>query len=78
MTELYALDRQMDGLKKLLRIVWGDLANPLLAPLERRETRDQLKLHSAELRVILNAKANRGRIRNEVSESLMPTNLGKN
>lgn len=70
MTELDELDRQMDGLKKLLRIAWSDLANPLLAPLERRETRDQIKLHSAELRRYLeNAKANCGCIRNEVLES---------
>jgi hypothetical protein len=66
MTEIDELDHQMDGLKRLLKIAWSDLANPVLGPLERRETLNQLKLHSAELRRCLEKiKANHSRIRGD-------------
>ena len=44
------LDRTIDGLKKLLRVAWRDLANPLLTPFERREARNQINQYGAELR----------------------------
>ena len=50
MTELEGLDRDISGLKELLRVAWKHLANPLLAPFERREVRNQIKQCSAELR----------------------------
>jgi hypothetical protein len=50
MTELEVLDRDINGLKELLRVAWSDLANPLLTPFERREARNQIKQCSAELR----------------------------
>ncbi len=50
MTELEGLDRDISGLKELLRVAWKHLANPLLAPFERREVRNQIKQCSSELR----------------------------
>jgi hypothetical protein len=50
MTELEGLDRDISGLKELLRVAWKHLANPLLTPFERREVRNQIKQCSAELR----------------------------
>jgi len=50
MTELEILTRNVHGLKELLRVAWRDLANPLLTLFERRETRNQIKHCSAELR----------------------------
>ncbi|MGZ9128535.1 MAG: hypothetical protein ACXW4Z_12240 [Candidatus Binatia bacterium] len=50
MTELEVLDSSIDGLKKLLRVAWRDLANPSLPPFEHREARNQIKQYSVELR----------------------------
>ena len=50
MTKLEGLDRDISGLKELLRVAWKHLANPLLTPFERREVRNQIKQCSAELR----------------------------
>ena len=50
MTELEVLDRDIGGLKELLRVAWKDLASPLLTPFERCEARNQMKQCSAELR----------------------------
>lgn len=50
MTELEIFARNADGLKKLLGLAGSDLANPLLTPFERRETRNQVDLYGAELR----------------------------
>jgi hypothetical protein len=50
MTELEVLDRDISGLKELIRVAWSDLANPLLTPFGRREAREQIKRCSAELR----------------------------
>ena len=50
MTEPEILARNAEGLKKLLGAAWRDLANPLLAPFERREARNQVDLYGAELR----------------------------
>jgi hypothetical protein len=50
MTELKVLDRDISGLKELLRVAWKHLANPLLTPFERREVRNEIKHSSAELR----------------------------
>jgi hypothetical protein len=56
MTELEVLDSNIDGLKKLLRVAWRDLANPSLPPFEHREVRNQIKQYSVELRRYLQLK----------------------
>ena len=67
MTELEVLDRNIDGLKKLLRVAWRDLANSSLPPFEHREVRNQIKQYSVELRRYLQLKeAERSRPRNQV------------
>jgi hypothetical protein len=50
MSELEVLVGNVEGLKKLLRIAWRDLANPLLTAFERREARNQINQYSVELR----------------------------
>jgi hypothetical protein len=55
MTAPDELLRTMDGLKELLRIAWSKLADPLLTPVDRREARNQIRQHSAELRRYLQA-----------------------
>ena len=50
MTELEVLDSSIDGLKKLLKAAWRDLANPSLPPFEHREARNQIKQYNFELR----------------------------
>jgi hypothetical protein len=47
--------RTINGLKELLRLAWGKLADPLLTSFDRREARNQIKKHSAELRRYLQA-----------------------
>jgi hypothetical protein len=56
MTEPESLNREISGLKELLRVAWKDLANPLLTPFERREARNQINQCSAELRRHLKAQ----------------------
>jgi hypothetical protein len=66
MTELEILDSNIDGLKKLLKVAWRDLANPSLPPFEHREARNQIKQYSAELRRHLQLKeTERGRPQNQ-------------
>ena len=55
MTELEILTRNVHGLKELLRVAWSKLADPLLTPFDRREARNQIRQHSAELRRYLQA-----------------------
>jgi hypothetical protein len=55
MTEPDDLLRTMDGLKELLRVAWSKLADPLLTSFDRREARNQIRQHSAELRRYLQA-----------------------
>jgi transposase-like protein len=50
MTELEVLDRDIGGLKELLRVAWKELASSALTPHERREARNRITLCSAELR----------------------------
>jgi hypothetical protein len=50
MTELEILDRDIRGLKELLRVAWKELASSALTPHERREARNRITLCSAELR----------------------------
>ena len=50
MTELETLDRDIRGLKDLIRVAWTELASPFLTPHERREARNRVTIHSAELR----------------------------
>jgi len=40
----------------LLKVTWGDLANPSLPPFEHREARNQIKQYSVELRRYLQLK----------------------
>jgi hypothetical protein len=47
--------RTVAGLKELLRVAWSKLADPLLTPFDRREARNQIRHHSAELRRYLQA-----------------------
>ena len=47
--------RTIDGLKELLRVAWSRLADPLLTPFDRREARNQIRQHSADLRRYLQA-----------------------
>jgi len=47
--------RTIDGLKELLRVACSKLADPLLTPFDRREARNQIRQHSAELRRYLQA-----------------------
>jgi hypothetical protein len=55
MTATDDLLRTVDGLKELLRVAWSKLADPLLTPFDRREARNQIRQHSAELRRYLQA-----------------------
>lgn len=55
MTELEVLDRDIRGLKELIRVAWKELASSSLTPHERREARNRITLCSAELRRNLQA-----------------------
>jgi hypothetical protein len=55
MTELEVLDRDICGLKELLRVAWKELSSSSLTPHERREARNRVTLCSAELRRNLQA-----------------------
>ena len=69
MIELEALTRSINGLTELLRVARSDLANPILAPFERRELGHQIDRYSVELRRhLLLIEAERGRVRRESSE----------
>jgi hypothetical protein len=50
MAELEILDRDLRGMKELLRVAWKELASPSLTPHERREARNRITLCSTELR----------------------------
>lgn len=66
MTEMEVLDRNIDGLKKLLRVAWQDLANPLLPPSDHHEARNQIKHYSLDLQRYLQLKGvERSRPRNQ-------------
>ncbi len=63
------LERTIEALKKLTSVAWTDLANPLLTPSERRESRNQISEHGTELRRDLQAmEARLGRIRQQSFE----------
>jgi len=65
-TELEVLESNIDGLKKLLKVAWKDLANRSLPYFEHREARNQIKQYSVELQCYLQLKkAERGRPRNQ-------------
>jgi hypothetical protein len=55
MTGLEVLDRDIRGLKELLRVAWKELASSSLTPHERREARNRITLCSGELRRNLQA-----------------------
>jgi hypothetical protein len=67
MTELDVLDRDISGLKELLRVAWLQLADASLTPFERREARNRTTLCSAELRRHL-AEAELSKARKQSSE----------
>jgi hypothetical protein len=64
MTELEILDRDIRGLKELLRVAWMELASSSLTAHERREARNRITLCSAELRRHLE-KIETGRVRKQ-------------
>jgi hypothetical protein len=69
MTELEILDRDIRGLKELLRVAWKELASSSLTPHERREARNRITLCSAELRRNLQAlEAGRAGLRKQALE----------
>ena len=69
MTELEILDRDIRGMKELLRVAWMELASPALTPHERREARNRITLCSAELRRNLEAlEAERVNLRKQALE----------
>lgn len=76
MTELEILDRDIRGLKELLRVAWKELASPALTPHERREARNRITLCSTELRRHLE-QAEARRTGKQVSEEPAPPNLVK-
>jgi hypothetical protein len=78
MTSPDDLERTIDGLKELLRVAWKELANPLLPPFERRESRNRIKEHGAELRRYLQAmQARRSRVRSQSLEERGSHGSGK-
>jgi hypothetical protein len=69
MTGLEVLDRDIRGLKELLRVAWKELASSSLTPHERREARNRITLCSAELRRNLQAlEAERASLRKQAPE----------
>ena len=73
MTELEVLDSNIDGLKKLLRVAWRDLADPSLPPFEHREARNQINQYSADLRRYLQLiEAERSRSRKPATGASSP------
>jgi hypothetical protein len=78
MTELEVLDRDISGLKELLRVAWQELASSSLTPHERREARNRMTLCSAELRRNLQAlEAARSNLRKQALEQQDSRNSSK-
>lgn len=78
MTELEAIDRDISGLKELLRVAWRELASPSLTPRERREARNRITLCSTELRRhIQTLEAERCRLRQQSLEQQPGRSFGK-
>ena len=59
MTEPEVLDRNIRELQEWLRNAWIQLADPTLTAFSRRELRNQMKQHSADLRLHLQAASQR-------------------
>ena len=55
MTEIDVLDRDIQGLKRLLQLAWEELASRSFTPFEFREKRNEMDRVAAELRDRLNA-----------------------
>jgi hypothetical protein len=78
MTELEVLDRDIGGLKELLRVAWQELSSSSLTPHERREARNRVTLCSAELRRGLQAlEAERATLRKQALEQQGAPTPGK-
>jgi hypothetical protein len=77
MTELEVLDRDIGALKELLRVAWEHLANPLLSPFDRRETRNAIKQYSVELREYLQALEAERAFRKQVLKEHVDRSFGK-
>jgi hypothetical protein len=78
MTELENLDRDIRGLKELLRVAWKELASPALTPHERREARNRITLCSGELRRNLQAlEVQRTNLRKQALEQQAGPSTGK-
>ena len=77
MTEPDVLSRNIRALQELQRAAWHHLADPALTTFERRETRNQLKHSSAELRSYLEMMSDRSRFRERPVESGVADGFGK-
>jgi len=78
MTEIDMLDRDIQGLKRLLQVAWEELANRSFTPFEYREKRNEMDRVAAELRERLKAfeaQHNRGREHPPVRPSARPVAL---
>jgi hypothetical protein len=68
MTEPDVLSRNIEALKEQQRLAWHHLSDPALTTFERRETRNQIKQSSAELRSCLEMMSARTRFRPRPAE----------
>jgi hypothetical protein len=59
MTQPEVLDRNIRELQDWMRNAWIQLADPTLTAFSRRELRNQMKQHSADLRTYLQAASER-------------------
>jgi hypothetical protein len=78
MTEIDVLDRDIQGLKRLLQVAWEELANRSFTPFEYREKRNEMDRVAAELRERLKtfeAQHNRVRERPPVRPGARPVAL---
>jgi hypothetical protein len=69
MTEIEVLDRDIQGLKRLLHLAWEDLASKSFTPFEYREKRNEMDRCAAELRDRLKAiEIERQRARDQMQD----------
>ncbi|MCA6120430.1 hypothetical protein J6500_00725 [Bradyrhizobium sp. WSM 1704] len=59
MTQSEVLDRNIRELQEWMRNAWIQLADPALTAFSRRELRNQMKQHGADLRAYLQAASER-------------------
>ena len=61
MTDPDILSRDIDALKELQRVAWGQLASPNLTVFDQRELRNRVRQSEAELRTYLKMRSERTR-----------------